>query len=169
MRNQHGEIVAPFRAVLLVAAAFLGATVPLRAINAASDSPTATDSIIIAGSVSHSTVQNTVINNQDPAVLAAMAKTFSDQMAATTEARAKADAKAESWRRSSASPRLPSLSFLELSVKGISRKRKSQPGWPRSQPISRRPKTSCRGAPDDLHAAELALFGAECARRRQVG
>src|SRR3954451_16294628 len=34
------------------------------------------------------------VNKQDPAVLAAMTKTFSDQMAATTEARAKAEAKA---------------------------------------------------------------------------
>jgi hypothetical protein len=52
-----------------------------------------TESIAIAGSVSNSTIYNTV-NRQDPAVLEAMAKTFADQMAANTEAKALAEAKA---------------------------------------------------------------------------
>jgi len=54
---------------------------------------TNSETITLGGSVSNSTIINTV-NRQDPAVLAAMAKTFADQMAATTEARAKAEAKA---------------------------------------------------------------------------
>ena len=53
----------------------------------------ATESIVIGGSVSNSAIYNTV-NKQDPAVLATMAKTFADQMAATTEAKAQAEAKA---------------------------------------------------------------------------
>jgi tetratricopeptide (TPR) repeat protein len=52
-----------------------------------------TESIEIGGSVSNSTITNT-INKQDPTVLAAMAKTFADQIAATTEAKAQAEAKA---------------------------------------------------------------------------
>jgi tetratricopeptide (TPR) repeat protein len=60
---------------------------------AASDSRTVTEGISIEGSVSNSTINNTV-NQQDPAVLAAMAKTFADQMTATTEAKAQAEAKA---------------------------------------------------------------------------
>ena len=52
-----------------------------------------TEGIAIEGSVSNSTINNT-INKQDPAALAAMAKTFADQMAATTEAKAQADARA---------------------------------------------------------------------------
>jgi hypothetical protein len=50
----------------------------------------------VGGNLENSPVNiiNKTVNNQDPAVLAAMAKTFADQMAATTEARAKAEAKA---------------------------------------------------------------------------
>jgi tetratricopeptide (TPR) repeat protein len=63
-------------------------------VTVAGESSTATESIIIQGSVgAHSPIQNT-INKQDPAVLEAMTKTFADQMAATAEARAKAEAKA---------------------------------------------------------------------------
>jgi len=49
--------------------------------------------VAVEGSVSNTTINNTV-TRQDPAVLAAMAKTFADQMAASTEARALAEAKA---------------------------------------------------------------------------
>jgi hypothetical protein len=69
------------------------AGLPSWSVRAASESSTATDSIVIDAPVSNSTINNT-INKQDPAVLAAMAKTFADQLAATTEAKAQADAKA---------------------------------------------------------------------------
>src|SRR6266851_3257775 len=62
-------------------------------VKAASDGPTAIEGVAVGGSVSNSTINNTV-NKQDPAVLAAMTKIFADQMAVTTEARAKAEAKA---------------------------------------------------------------------------
>jgi hypothetical protein len=52
-----------------------------------------TESIVIGGSVSNSAIYNTV-NKQGPAVLAAMTKTFADLLAATTEARSQAEAKA---------------------------------------------------------------------------
>ncbi len=62
-------------------------------VKAASDSRSVSESIAIQGSVSNSTINNTV-NKQDPAVLVAMAKTFADQMTATTEAKAQAEARA---------------------------------------------------------------------------
>ncbi|HXA70469.1 MAG TPA: hypothetical protein VNW24_08475 [Stellaceae bacterium] len=93
MPRHHEKVVGAFRS----AAAFLFAAVvaiaPPRSVEAAADSGTVTESIEIGGSVSNSTINNT-INKQDPAVLAAMAKTFADQMAATTEAKAQAEAKA---------------------------------------------------------------------------
>jgi hypothetical protein len=55
--------------------------------------PSATEGIAIGGSVTNSQITNTV-NQQDPAVLAAMTKTFAEQMAASAEARAKAEANA---------------------------------------------------------------------------
>jgi tetratricopeptide (TPR) repeat protein len=69
------------------------AGLPPRSVEAASDSRTVTEGISIEGSVSNSTINNTV-NKQDPAVLAAMAKTFADQMTATTEAKAQAEVRA---------------------------------------------------------------------------
>jgi hypothetical protein len=60
---------------------------------AANSNTTATEGVAVGGSVSNSTITNTV-NKQDPAVLVAMTKTFADEMAATTEARAKSEAKA---------------------------------------------------------------------------
>jgi hypothetical protein len=93
MCNRDKKIAVRFRAALFLIV-LTAAIVPLRAVAAAGESSTATDSIIIQGSVgANSPIQNT-INKQDPAVLAAMAKTFADQMAASTEARAKAEAKA---------------------------------------------------------------------------
>lgn len=83
MPRHHEKVVAAFW--LTAAAAW--------SVEAASTSSTVTESIEIGGSVSNSTINNT-INKQDPAVLAAMAKTFADQLAATTEAKAQADAKA---------------------------------------------------------------------------
>jgi tetratricopeptide (TPR) repeat protein len=91
MRDRRQQIIASFWAALLLAVA-IGAGLPC-SVKAASGSPTVTEGIAIAGSVSNSTINNTV-NKQDPVVLAAMTKTFADQMAATTEARAKAEAKA---------------------------------------------------------------------------
>jgi tetratricopeptide (TPR) repeat protein len=69
--------------------------VPPWSVKAASTSSTVTESIEIGGSVSNSTINNTInkFNEQDPAVFAAMAKTFADQMTATTEAKAQAEAK----------------------------------------------------------------------------
>jgi hypothetical protein len=92
MPRHHEKIVGALRAaVFVVAAAVVGA--PPWPVEAAGTSSAVTESIEIGGSVSNSTINNT-INKQDPAVLAAMAKTFSDQMAATTEAKAQAEAKA---------------------------------------------------------------------------
>jgi hypothetical protein len=53
----------------------------------------ATEGIAIGGAVTNSTITNT-INQQDPAILAAMAKTFAEQVAVATEARSKAEARA---------------------------------------------------------------------------
>src|SRR5262249_29905960 len=58
---------------------------------AGQQSVTAPNGVAVGGNIEHSSI---VINNQNPAVLAAMAKTFADQMTATTEAKAKAEAKA---------------------------------------------------------------------------
>jgi tetratricopeptide (TPR) repeat protein len=60
---------------------------------AASATTSATEGIAIGGTVANSQITNTV-NQEDPVVLAAMTKTFADQMAASAEARAKADARA---------------------------------------------------------------------------
>ena len=92
MLNPTKEIVSPLRAVLFVTGVLV-AIVPLRMIYAAGDSPTATEGIAIGGSVSNSTIQNTV-NKQDPAALAAMVKGLTDQNAATTEARVRAEREA---------------------------------------------------------------------------
>ena len=46
----------------------------------------------VGGNVENSPI--TIINNQDPAVLAAITKTFTDQLAASVEARTRADTKA---------------------------------------------------------------------------
>ena len=91
MRNQRQQIVVLFWTALILAATVgAGLLYPVRA---ASDGPTAAEGIAIGGSVSNSTINNTV-NKQDPIVLAAMTKIFADQMAATTEARAQAEARA---------------------------------------------------------------------------
>lgn len=92
MPRHPEKVVGAFCAAALVAAAVVVGVPPWSA-EAASTSGTVTESIEIGGSVSNSTINNT-INRQDPAVLAAMAKTFADQLAATTEAKAQAEAKA---------------------------------------------------------------------------
>jgi tetratricopeptide (TPR) repeat protein len=89
MRRTWQAIIASFGLALILAA---GAALSLPA-KAASDGPTASEGIAIGGSVNNSTINNTV-NKQDPAVLTAMTKIFADQMAATTEARVRAEAKA---------------------------------------------------------------------------
>ena len=50
--------------------------------------------VAAGGSIENSQVSmiNKTVNNQDPAVLAALTKTFTDQIAATAEAKAKAEA-----------------------------------------------------------------------------
>jgi len=52
--------------------------------------------VAVAGNIENSPISviNKTVNNQDPALLAALTKTFADQTAATAEARAKAEAKA---------------------------------------------------------------------------
>ena len=92
MPRNPQEVAAVFQAAIFLATA-LAIGLPPWPVEAASENTTATDSIVIGGSVTNSTINNT-INQQDPAVLATMAKTFADQMAATTEAKAKAEAKA---------------------------------------------------------------------------
>jgi tetratricopeptide (TPR) repeat protein len=91
MPRHHEKVVGAFCAAALLAAVVVGA--PPRSVEAASTGGNVTEGIGIGGSVSNSTIKNTIIK-QDPAVLAAMAKTFADQMAATTEAKAQAEAKA---------------------------------------------------------------------------
>src|ERR1700731_1003453 len=90
MPRRHEKVVATFWVTAFLATSVIG--VPPWSVKAASTSSTVTESIEIGGSVSNSTINNT-INKQDPAVLAAMAKTFADQMTATTEAKAQAEAK----------------------------------------------------------------------------
>ncbi len=91
MSRHWQEVAAKFPAALFLAAALAAAV--SHVVKAASDGPTAIEGVAVGGSVSNSTINNTV-NKQDPAVLAAMTKIFADQMAVTTEARAKAEAKA---------------------------------------------------------------------------
>src|SRR5215813_3620250 len=92
MCRRHEKIGAALPALVFFAVAAT-AGLPSASVGAASNTSTAAESIIIEGSVRDSTINNT-INKQDPAVLAAMAKTFADQMVATAEARAQAEAKA---------------------------------------------------------------------------
>ena len=77
MRHHQQEVVASFRAVLLVAAA-LAAVVPWRPSQAAGDGITANQGIGIGGSVSNSTINNTV-NQENPATLAMLTKALSDK------------------------------------------------------------------------------------------
>jgi hypothetical protein len=90
-RRYEKVVTVTWVTAFLTTAVFAG--VPPWSVRAASTNRTVTESIEIEGSVSNSTINN-AINKQDPAVLAAMAKTFADQMAATTEAKAQAEAKA---------------------------------------------------------------------------
>jgi hypothetical protein len=92
MRHHRQEIIGLFRAAFVLTAA-LAAGLPCSG-KAASGATTATAGVAIGGWAIGSTIQNTVIK-QDPAVLAAMVKTFADEMAATNEARVQAEAKAE--------------------------------------------------------------------------
>jgi hypothetical protein len=92
MRVRSEKVVAAFPAIIFLAVA-AAAGLPSTSVKAAGNFSTASESIVIQGSVSGSTINNT-INKQDPEVLAAMAKTFADQVAATTEAKAQAEAKA---------------------------------------------------------------------------
>src|SRR5262249_35107821 len=93
MRRSHEKIGAVFPALVFLAIAAVAGLLPV-SVEAAGTSSAVTESIVIEGSVSGGSTINNTINKQDPVVLAAMAKTFADQMAATTEAKAQADAKA---------------------------------------------------------------------------
>jgi hypothetical protein len=53
---------------------------------------TASGGVAVGGNIENSPIS--IINNQDPAVLTAITKTFTDQIAATADAKAKAEAKA---------------------------------------------------------------------------
>jgi len=93
MRRHQQEVGAAFPALVFWAVA-AAAGLPLASVKAASTSGTAIESIVIEGSVSGGSTINNTINKQDPAVLAAMTKTFADQMAASSEAKAQAEGKA---------------------------------------------------------------------------
>jgi hypothetical protein len=92
MSRRHEKVVTAIWVTAFLIAAVIAGALP-RSVEAAGTTSTVTESIEIGGSVSNSTIINT-INKQDPAVLAAMAKTFADQLAATTEAKAQAEARA---------------------------------------------------------------------------
>ena len=93
MRRHQQEVGAAFPALVFWAVA-AAAGLPPASVKAASTSGTAIESIVIEGSVSGGSTINNTINKQDPAVLAAMTKTFADQMAASSEAKAQAEGKA---------------------------------------------------------------------------
>ena len=90
MCRQHQEVVAKFWAALILAAGVAAGLAP-SLVKAASDSSTVTEVIAICGSVSNSTINN-IVNQQDPAVLAEMAKVFAGQLAASAEAKVQAEA-----------------------------------------------------------------------------
>jgi hypothetical protein len=98
MRRRSEKVVAVSPAIVFLAAA-TRAELPSTWVKAAGNSSTASESIVIEGSVSSRTINNT-INKQDPAVLATLAKTFADQVAATTEAKGKRKRKRKRKRRS---------------------------------------------------------------------
>jgi hypothetical protein len=79
----------------------VGAFAPRGALALGDTTATANDCSIAAGSEASNNTHNCTItktvNQQDPAVLAAMAKTFAEQIAATTEAMAQAAANAKEW------------------------------------------------------------------------
>jgi hypothetical protein len=155
MRHQQQEIAVPFRAVLFVAA-FLAAVVPLWTIDAAGDSPTATEGIAIGGSVNDSTIKNTVIK-QDPAVLAVMAKTFADQIAATTEARAKAEAKAAELATQLGFTKAAVTEFFKIAgEKNIPEEKIPARLVEIGSHFAQTRDELAALAPDDAHAAELA-------------
>src|SRR5215472_10432017 len=77
MRHQQQEIAASFWAAIWVAAV-LAAIVPSRPSRAAGDRITATQGIGIGGSVSNSTI-NYTLNQENPATLALLAKTLSEK------------------------------------------------------------------------------------------
>jgi hypothetical protein len=92
MRKRHEKIAALLPAVLL-AATITATVLSRRSSEAADNAGAATESVVIGGSVSNSTIRN-IISGIDPAVLTAVTKTFTDQLTATTEAKAKAEAQA---------------------------------------------------------------------------
>ena len=70
-------MIALFRAAL-VAVAALAAIVPQRGLKAAGGDGSASESVVIAGSVTKSVIQN-IVNKQNPATLAILAKALSDK------------------------------------------------------------------------------------------
>ena len=91
MRGAQRDKIRRLLPVAVACAALLAVT----SVSAAQDrpGPVATEGIAVGGSVSNSQITN-IVNQQDPATLAALSKTFADQMAVSAEARAKAEAHA---------------------------------------------------------------------------
>ena len=75
MRDLRHQINAPFWAALFIAVLAVGQFCPVKA---ASDGPTATEGIAISGSVDHSTINNTV-NQENPDTLKLLAKILTEK------------------------------------------------------------------------------------------
>jgi tetratricopeptide (TPR) repeat protein len=91
MHNRHKEIATLIRAMVFVLAV-LAVAAPAWWARAASNVPTVTEGVGIAGSVSNSTINNTV-NHENPATLAMLAQALNDKDA-SEERRREAEAKA---------------------------------------------------------------------------
>jgi hypothetical protein len=84
--------------------------------------------VAVGGSIENSQISiiNKTVNNQDPAVLTALTKTFTDQTAANAEA--KAEAKAAELAQNWGSPRVLSPSSSKSWASRMWRKRKFRRG-----------------------------------------
>jgi hypothetical protein len=142
MRDQHKEIVVPFRAVLFIIAASLAAVVPLRTIKAAGDSPTVAEGIGIGGSVTNSTINNTV-NQENPATLAMLAKAISAKDI-SEEHRRQAEAKAAELAAKLGFTSAAVAEFFKILGEQNVPEKKFRRDWSRSPPISLRRVTSWR-------------------------
>jgi hypothetical protein len=77
MRRRHQKVVVPLWAAVFLTASLV-AGLPPRSVKAAADSRIVTEGIAIGGSVSNSTISNTV-NQENPATLAMLAKALADK------------------------------------------------------------------------------------------
>src|SRR5262245_61538398 len=91
MRRRRQKVVVPLWAAVFLTAS-LEAGLPPISVKAAADSRIVTEGIAIAGSVSNSTISNTV-NQENPATLAMLAKALADKDA-SEEYRRQAEVKA---------------------------------------------------------------------------